>query len=37
MQDINNQLNELQSFFDFVDKRDQKLWNSYLKKYEIGA
>ncbi len=37
MQDINNQLNELQSFFDFVTKRDQELWNSYLKKYEINS
>ena len=37
MQDINNQLNELQSFFDFVDKRDQELWNSYLKKYETNS
>ncbi len=37
MQDINNQLNELQSFFDFVDKRDQELWNNYLKKYETNS
>lgn len=37
MQDINKQLKELQSFFDFVDKRDQELWNKYLGKYEISS
>ena len=28
MKDINNQLNELQRFFDFVDKRD---WEQLFK------
>ena len=37
MQDMNKQLNELQRFFDFVDKRDWELWNSYLKRYEIDS
>ena len=37
MQDINKQLNELQSFFDFVDKRDWELQNSYLKRYEVNS
>lgn len=32
MKDINIQLNELQRFLDFVDKRDKQLWNKYLIK-----
>lgn len=31
MKDINIQLNELQEFLDFIDERDQQLWNKYLK------
>ena len=30
MKDINIQLNELQEFLDFVDKRDKQLWERYL-------
>lgn len=30
MKDINIQLNELQEFLDFVNKRDKQLWNKYL-------
>lgn len=30
MRDINIQLNELQEFLDFVDKRDKQLWERYL-------
>lgn len=37
MRNINKQLKELQSFFDFVDKRDQELWNKYLKRYETNT
>lgn len=36
MKDINIQLNELQEFLDFVNKRDKQLWNKYLKKYETN-
>ena len=32
MKDINIQLNELQEFLDFVNKRDKKLWERYLIK-----
>ena len=32
MKDINIQLNELQEFLDFVDKRDKQLWERYLIK-----
>ena len=32
MKDINIQLNELQEFLDFVDKRDRHLWERYLIK-----
>ena len=32
MKDINIQLNELQEFLDFVDKRDKYLWERYLIK-----
>ena len=32
MKDINIQLNELQEFLDFVDKRDKHLWKRYLIK-----
>ena len=38
MKDINIQLNELQEFLDFVNKRDKQLWDKYLtlgKKYDI--
>lgn len=31
MRDINIQLNELQDFLDFVNKRDKQLWNKYLR------
>lgn len=37
MKDINIQLNELQKFLDFVDKRDKQLWDKYLIKYEINT
>ena len=37
MKDINIQLNELQEFLDFVNKRDKQLWNKYLKRYEIDT
>ena len=30
MKDINIQLNELQEFLDFIDKRDTHLWERYL-------
>lgn len=36
MKDINIQLNELQDFLDFVNKRDKQLWNKYLKRYETN-
>ena len=36
MKDTNIQLNELQEFLDFVNKRDKQLWNKYLKKYETN-
>lgn len=36
MKDINIQLNELQEFLDFVNKRDKQLWNKYLKRYETN-
>ena len=36
MKYINIQLNELQEFLDFVNKRDKQLWNKYLKKYETN-
>ena len=32
MKDINIQLNELQRFLDFVNKRDKQLWERYLIK-----
>ena len=32
MKDINIQLNKLQEFLDFVDKRDKQLWERYLIK-----
>ena len=32
MKDINIQLNKLQEFLDFVDKRDKHLWERYLIK-----
>ena len=32
MKDINIQLNELQKFLDFVNKRDKHLWERYLIK-----
>ena len=32
MKDINIQLNELQEFLDFIDKRDKQLWERYLIK-----
>ena len=32
MKDINIQLNELQEFLDFVNKRDKHLWEIYLIK-----
>ena len=32
MRDINIQLNELQEFLDFVNKRDKQLWERYLIK-----
>ena len=32
MKDINIQLNELQEFLDFVNKRDKHLWERYLIK-----
>ena len=37
MKDINIQLNELQEFLDFVDKRDKQLWNKYLRRYEMDT
>lgn len=37
MKDINIQLNELQEFLDFVNKRDKQLWNKYLKRYEMDS
>lgn len=37
MKDINIQLNELQEFLDFINKRDKQLWNKYLRRYEIGT
>lgn len=37
MKDINIQLNELQEFLDFINERDQQLWNKYLKRYEIDT
>lgn len=36
MKDINIQLNELQEFLDFVNKRDKQLWDRYLKRYETN-
>ena len=33
MKDINIQLNKLQEFLDFVNKRDKQLWERYLIKY----
>lgn len=36
MKDVNIQLNELQEFLDFVNKRDKQLWNKYLKRYETN-
>lgn len=35
MKDINIQLNELQDFLDFVNKRDKQLWERYLIKYTL--
>ena len=32
MKDINIQLNKLQEFLDFVNKRDKQLWERYLIK-----
>lgn len=32
MRDINIQLNELQEFLNFVNKRDKQLWDKYLIK-----
>lgn len=37
MKNVNIQLNELQEFLDFVDKRDKQLWDKYLRKYEINT
>ena len=37
MKDINIQLNELQEFLDFVDKRDKQLWENYLRRYEMDT
>ena len=37
MKDINIQLNELQEFLDFINKRDKQLWNKYLKRYEMDT
>ena len=37
MKDINIQLNELQEFLDFVDKRDKQLWDKYLRRYEMDT
>ena len=34
MKDLNIQLNELQEFLDFINKRDKQLWNKYLRRYE---
>ena len=36
MKDINIQLNELQEFLDFINKRDKQLWDKYLKRYETN-
>lgn len=36
MKDINIQLNELQEFLDFINKRDKQLWNKYLRRYETN-
>lgn len=30
MRDINIQLNELQEFLNFVNERDEQLWDKYL-------
>lgn len=35
MKNVNIQLNELQEFLDFVDKRDKQLWDKYLRRYEM--
>ena len=32
MKDLNIQLNELQEFLDFINKRDKQLWERYLIK-----
>lgn len=32
MRDINIQLNELQEFLNFVNERDEQLWDKYLIK-----
>lgn len=32
MRDINIQLNELQEFLNFVNERDNQLWDKYLIK-----
>lgn len=37
MKNVNIQLNELQEFLDFVDKRDKQLWDKYLRRYEINT
>lgn len=36
MKNVNIQLNELQEFLDFVDKRDNQLWDKYLRRYETN-
>ena len=37
MKNINIQLNELQEFLNFVDKRDKQLWDKYLRRYEMDS
>ena len=37
MQDINNQIQELNKFFEFVDTRDKQLWDKYLRVYEANT
>lgn len=37
MKDINIQLNKLQEFLDFINKRDKQLWDKYLRRYEMDT
>lgn len=34
---LTEKIEELQEFLDFVNEKDNQLWNKYLKKYEMDT